>query len=294
MLGVKIGNVLLADDYAQWKISADRTIGKLQLIFGDRAVDMQHIGSTSIPGIKARPIIDIAVGVENFDDIKDIIGQLDENNFILDKSATVENEDILLISKGETDDIITYNVHVVIFGSMSWINYINFRDYLNANSKLMQKYGSLKEKLADKFAKNEDAYKAGKNEFIEHALRKALVWSFLGKNVNVEIDRPLGFVHRKHNKEITYEVNYGYIPGIIGGDGEELDAYILGIDAPISEFSGNVIAVVHRADDCEDKLVVAPPDIEYDETEIMRKLKFAEAYYNSTVQLWRNKNMFFD
>lgn len=79
----------------------------------------------------------------------------------------------------------------------------------------------------------------------------------MNKIVKVVIDRPLGSYHPKH-KDIYYFVNYGYVPGIIAPDGEEQDAYVLGINEPIKEFTGEVVAIIHRNDDVEEKWVVVP------------------------------------
>lgn len=79
----------------------------------------------------------------------------------------------------------------------------------------------------------------------------------LGKSVTVIVDRPLGTKHPNH-KDIIYPINYGYIENLFAGDGEEQDAYILGIDKKVDIFRGTVIAIIHRLDDVEDKLVVAP------------------------------------
>lgn len=74
----------------------------------------------------------------------------------------------------------------------------------------------------------------------------------IGKIVKVTVDRPMGSYHPNH-RDIYYPVNYGYIKGIMSPDGEEQDAYILGIDHPVDEFTGRVIAVIHRYDDIEEK-----------------------------------------
>ena len=84
--------------------------------------------------------------------------------------------------------------------------------------------------------------------------RKALVKSYLAKTVRIEIDRPIGYVHKKENYSLNYQINYGYIPGILGGDGEELDVYLLGVDKPVTEYTGEIIGIVHRENDVEDKL----------------------------------------
>lgn len=81
----------------------------------------------------------------------------------------------------------------------------------------------------------------------------------LGKVVTVQVDRPVGYLHG----DILYPINYGSVPGLMGGDGEEQDAYILGVDTPLSDFTGRVIAVIRRHNDCEDKLVVAPEGLSF-------------------------------
>lgn len=104
----------------------------------------------------------------------------------------------------------------------------------------------------------------------------------IGDIVKVTVDRPLGTYHPKH-KDIYYPINYGYIEGIIAPDGEEQDAYILGIDEPVEEFEGRIIAIIHRADDVEEKWVVAPLGISYTKEEIMEQVKFQEQYFQSEI-----------
>ena len=84
----------------------------------------------------------------------------------------------------------------------------------------------------------------------------------LGKIVKVTVDRPMGTYHPKH-KDIYYTINYGYIEGIMASDGEEQDAYILGVDVPVKEFVGKIIAIIHRYDDVEEKWVVVPRNMSY-------------------------------
>ena len=109
----------------------------------------------------------------------------------------------------------------------------------------------------------------------------------LGKIVTVIVDRPLGSCHPKH-KDIYYPVNYGYIPGIPAPDGEEQDAYILGIDEPVAEFTGRVIAIIHRFDDVEEKWVVAPENRTFTRTEIAERTRFQEQYFHTEIQMWEN------
>lgn len=104
----------------------------------------------------------------------------------------------------------------------------------------------------------------------------------IGSIVNVIVDRPLGTYHPKH-KDIYYSVNYGYVPGIMAPDGEEQDAYIIGINVPVKEFTGKVIAIIHRIDDVEDKWVVAPENVSFTKDEIMQKVAFQEQYFHTEI-----------
>lgn len=101
----------------------------------------------------------------------------------------------------------------------------------------------------------------------------------IGKIVKVVVDRPLGTYHPKYT-DIFYSVNYGYVPDVFALDGEEQDAYILGVDAPIKEFTGKIIAIIHRTNDIEDKLVVAPENINFSKEEIMSKVAFQEQFFD--------------
>lgn len=106
----------------------------------------------------------------------------------------------------------------------------------------------------------------------------------IGRTVTVTVERPMGSYHPKH-KNLYYPINYGYIEGIIGGDGEEQDAYILGVSAPVPTFTGRVIAVIHRADDVEEKWVVAPEGVDFTREEIIAMTEFQEKYFKSTVEM---------
>lgn len=113
--------------------------------------------------------------------------------------------------------------------------------------------------------------------------RNALIRTFMGKTVDVVIDRPIGFVH--HTKGITlhYTVNYGYLPGVTGGDGEEQDVYILGVQEPLERFTGRIIGAIRRKDDNEDKLVAAPEGMAFHQAQIAEAVEFVEKYFDSKV-----------
>ena len=106
----------------------------------------------------------------------------------------------------------------------------------------------------------------------------------LGKIVTVTVDRHLGSYHPKH-KDIYYSLNYGYIPGIFAADGEEQDAYILGVNEPVKEFTGKVIAIIHRFDDVEEKWVVAPDGASFTREEIAKLVAFQEQYFHTEIRM---------
>ena len=114
--------------------------------------------------------------------------------------------------------------------------------------------------------------------------RKAQVKAYLGQTVRIGIDRPIGYVHHKEKYDLVYPINYGYIPGVLGGDDEELDVFLLGVDTPVESFTGRIIGIVYRADDVEDKLVMAPEGMTFSAQEIAQAVQFQEKYYHTTIR----------
>lgn len=104
---------------------------------------------------------------------------------------------------------------------------------------------------------------------------------YLGKSISVIIDRPMGSYHPSNGK--MYPINYGYVPNTISGDGEELDCYILGIFEPIREFKGKCIAVIHRTNDNDDKLVVIPENRNYNNDAIEALVEFQERFFEHII-----------
>ncbi len=103
----------------------------------------------------------------------------------------------------------------------------------------------------------------------------------LGKIVKVKIDRPIGSKHPKH--DLYYLVNYGFVPDTKAVDGEELDAYVLGVFTPVEEFTGKCIAIIHRTNDNDDKLVVCPEERDFSDQEITALTEFQEKYFKSVI-----------
>ena len=286
MLGLKRGIVELCDHDKAWEQNAAQTIEKLKIIFGNIATDIQHVGSTSIGNIKAKPIIDIAVAVRDMGEVMKLVPALEQSGFMYRQHGI--EEDMLFVCGDLNTDIRTHHIHVVKSGSKEWHNYINFRNYLNAKPEVAKEYEALKLRLMSEYKTDRQAYTEAKAEFITHILRKAQVWSFLGKTVTVTVDRPLGSVHPKYN-DMIYSINYGYLDGVIAPDGEELDVYIFGENKRLKEFTGRVVAIVHRDDDIEDKLVAIPDGVDFSASEIENAVSFQEKYYDSRIEIFDPK-----
>lgn len=107
----------------------------------------------------------------------------------------------------------------------------------------------------------------------------------LGKMIDVVIDRPLGSAH-PNDPQCIYPLNYGFVPGLFAGDGEEQDVYVMGVTTQISRFYGRVTAVIHRLNDNEDKWVAAPEGMIFSEEEIRRATHFIEQYFESEIDVF--------
>ena len=180
VLGLKRGVVELVEYDPKWKNVAAETIKLLWQILGSVAKDIQHIGSTSVENIKAKPIIDIGVLIDDFSEIEGLYGEMENNGFsnrgmLLDRQSMVFSmgKDIL------PDDRITIHyIHIVKSGDTDWRDYIVFRDYLNANTSVAKAYETLKIKLALEYPydKGRLKYVDGKSDFIHQTLYDALIW----------------------------------------------------------------------------------------------------------------------
>ena len=106
----------------------------------------------------------------------------------------------------------------------------------------------------------------------------------IGLEVRVTVDRPMGSNHPDFS-DIRYEVNYGYVEGVLAADGEWQDAYILGVSEAVADFTGQVIAVIHRRDDVESKWVVASVGCRFSAEEIKKQTEFQEKYFDSWIEI---------
>lgn len=173
-IGMKRGTVYLEPHQTEWERAAEETIRTLKNILGNSAADIQHIGSTSIRTISAKPIIDIAVAVNDYELIlskRDVLEKADVI-FRFDERP----EQLLFVMGDFENDTRSHHIHVVLYGSDEWNNYINFRDYLNSNIKAAREYEAVKLRLAEQYPDDRIAYTDGKQEVIDRLLTEARVW----------------------------------------------------------------------------------------------------------------------
>jgi GrpB-like predicted nucleotidyltransferase (UPF0157 family) len=173
-IGLKRGTVIVESHKIEWEISAQKMINNLKTILKDDMIDAQHIGSTAIKNICAKPIVDIVVGVSSFDRIIKHNDNLMKNGIVYQMQYPLGQ--YLYVVGDLEKNIWTHYIHVVIWGQEAWNNYINMRDFLNTHEKEAQEYSTLKECLAKKYPEDRSAYTNAKSEFIEKILLMAAKW----------------------------------------------------------------------------------------------------------------------
>lgn len=154
---------------------------------------------------------------------------------------------------------------------------IDLKDIVRQESEVSDVRWATYEEIEELFAKNQ--MMANRWEYVRN-LMKAL--TYIGKEEEVKIDQPIGSKHPKY-PETIYTINYGFIPNTLSGDGEEIDCYILGEDKPLKEYKGKCIAVIHRLEEDDDKLILAPPNKTFTKEEIKEKTDFIERYFKSVI-----------
>ncbi|KAG4087233.1 UPF0157-domain-containing protein [Neocallimastix lanati (nom. inval.)] len=174
VLGLKRGTVKLIPHQKEWEINAKETINLLKQLIGDIAIDIQHIGSTSIPTIHAKPIIDIVVGVDNLTDILPYKNLLQQYGVIF--RGEVNLNQLLFVIGDMEKDTRTHHIHITPWNGKSWVNYINFRDYLIAFEEKAQIYDQYKQELALKYSNDRSQYTENKNDIIDKLLKEAYYW----------------------------------------------------------------------------------------------------------------------
>lgn len=171
---MKRGTVYLEPHQSEWERAAEETISTLKNILGSIAADIQHIGSTSIKTISAKPIIDIAVAVNDYELILNKRDVLEKADIVF--RFDERPEQLLFVMGDFKKDTRSHHIHVVLYGSDEWNNYINFRDYLNSNMEAAREYEAVKLRLAEQYSDDRIAYTDGKQEVIDKLLAEALVW----------------------------------------------------------------------------------------------------------------------
>ena len=171
-LGLRRGTVSVEAHNEEWETSAAETIAELSSILRGVLIDAQHVGSTAVRGICAKPILDIAVGVSDFDALLPKNSVLEEHGFVF-RGQDHPGQYLYVCGK---DDIRTHHIHAVIYSSGIWNDYVDMRDYLNSHEEEAETYSKLKESLARQYPEDRETYTAGKSEMIGEILKKARDW----------------------------------------------------------------------------------------------------------------------
>ena len=272
--------IVLSRHAAYWENDAKLSILALRKKLGDLAPAIQHIGSTAVRGILAVPVIDIAIGLADGSAAPAVIKLLGEMGY---RHIPTDATGCLRMAKQKkSTGADSHRLWITLNGSQAWNDLITFRNYLYNHVFMANEYEQLKLRLQPLYQNDPIGYSQAKSEFIQKTLRLSLTDRFLGKRLTIVVDRPAGSAHPEH-PDILYPINYGYVPGIIGTDGEEMDAYIYGVSKPLHRFTGTVIAAIHRRDDNEDKLVVAPTGMMAYEPQIADAVHFAEQFFDTTL-----------
>ena len=170
MIGLKRGVVKLSKYNPKWKTLFEEESALIFSAAENFIIDIQHIGSTAIPDVVAKPIIDILAAIDSLSNISKIIEPLKKIDYIHRGEQGIPGRH-LFVKGGE--GFRTHHLHVVVKNHQEWTKHILFRDYLRANPKEADKYSRLKQVLLKKFEFEREKYTTGKSEFIEKIIKKA-------------------------------------------------------------------------------------------------------------------------
>ena len=168
-MGLKIGEVKLENYNSSWQQMFLDEKENLEMLFGNVALSIEHIGSTSVEGLKSKPIIDIAVGVSKLEDFLEVKDKFINEPYSVKEDSTPGE---ILVRK-RCGDTTNYLIHVMELDSKRYQDTIIFRNYLRNNPKILKEYQELKEKLAIKYKDNRPMYTASKNDFIKSVIEEA-------------------------------------------------------------------------------------------------------------------------
>lgn len=168
-MGLKVGTVRIEKYDLNWKKMFNEEKQKLLKIFGDLVIEIEHVGSTSIEGLSAKPIIDIAIALNDLNDFEKVKDHFNNEIYSIKEDSA---DDEILIRKGSEENR-THFIHIMEVNSKRYNDTIIFRDYLKSHKDVLKKYENLKKKLAKKYANNRKLYSCSKNEFIQGTIKKA-------------------------------------------------------------------------------------------------------------------------
>jgi GrpB-like predicted nucleotidyltransferase (UPF0157 family) len=170
MLGLERGIVRLVPYTPEWNVYFEREKTALQQLLGTYPLDIQHVGSTSIPGMLAKPIIDIAIAVQDFEQARVCIPLIESLGYEYKGEFGIPHRHYFV--KGDPR---LFHIHMSEIDSMEWKNTLLFRDYLRDHPAIAKEYAQLKQQLAMKYPNDREAYLEGKTEFVEGVLAKCRI-----------------------------------------------------------------------------------------------------------------------
>ena len=174
MLGLQRGTVRIVAHDPKWKCAYNHEKTALLAILGNLVVDIQHVGSTAVPGLSAKPIIDIALAVRSWEQISEVSEKLAvtdwmDRGWAIELSADRSDGDYLFVKECQPE-CRTHHLHIVEVNTLQWKNYLDFRDILIKNAQARTEYTKLKNDLANKYADQRESYTSGKKAFISAML----------------------------------------------------------------------------------------------------------------------------
>lgn len=281
MLGLKRGTVSLVPHDPAWSRDGARIVRTLSALFGRDCLGCAHVGSTAVPSIVAKPILDIVLGLSSIELADQKRDELEKLGYTFVEDQPRANERLFSRRVGDGSTV-TCHLHVLKHGSPEWRDYLAFRDYLKGRPGVAREYEAKKKELASAYPDDRAAYTAGKSELIESILRKARLWVWLGKTVTITVDRPIGTVAEDANE--PYAANVGYLPGVLSPNGERQTVYLVGVERPVSRYTGRVVAALYRENGSENALIVSPVGQKPHQATIMEKVWFRESPYTHTME----------
>ena len=161
--------VCIVEWQPEWADMFERERVRLLTVFDDVPVVIEHVGSTSVPGLDAKPIIDIAIGVEHLDVVEHRIPAIEALGYAYVPDYEDQMPDRRYFRRPGAHPR-THHVHCFVLGSEEWNRHIDFRDRLRDSGELAGAYGALKRRLARELGGDREAYTEAKSSFITGAL----------------------------------------------------------------------------------------------------------------------------